>query len=294
MIDFFQYALNGVLIGLVYSLIALAFIVIYRSSRILNLAQGELVLLGGFIGYTFITGMSLPHWIAIPASLVTVLILGFLIEKGIFRYLIGESLFTNVMVTIGLMIFLRGLMLVAWGPAPRMFPEIVSSEPVIIGPFLFSRSILFGGILAFALFFCFHWLLEKTRWGLTMTAVAEDPVCAQSLGISIKRSVALAWGLGFLLSTAAAFVFLSGQSICFLASDIGLVALPVVLLAGMESVWGAPLAGIIIGVGQALSQAYLDDYTAGAMSEAFPFVIMIVILLIRPQGLFGWKIIERV
>lgn len=294
MVDFIQYTLNGTLIGLLYALIALAFIVIYRSSRILNLAQGEVVVLGGFVVYTFMVQLSLSIWIALPFSLATVLILGFLIEKGIFRHLIGESLFTNVMVTIGLMIFLRGLMLVAWGPAPLLFPEVISSDPVTIGPFLFSRAILFGGVFSCLLFFCFHWLLEKTRWGLTMTAVAEDPVCAQSLGISVKRSVATAWALGFSLSTVAAIVFLSGQSIGFLASEIGLVALPVALLAGMESVWGAPVAGIIIGVGQALSQAYLDDYTAGTMSKAFPFIVMIIILLIRPQGLFGWKIIERV
>lgn len=294
MIDFIQYSLNGTLIGLLYSLIALAFIVIYRSSRILNLAQGEVVVLGGFIVFTFTAKLSLSLWVALPLSLVVVVILGILIEKGIFRHLIGESLFTNVMATIGLMILLRGLMLVIWGPAPLLFPEVISSNPVIIGPFLFSRAILFGGVFAFVLFFCFHWLLEKTRWGLTMTAVAEDPVCAESLGISVKRSVAMAWALGFILSTLSALIFLSGQSIGFLASEIGLVALPVALLAGMESIWGAPVAAIIIGVGQALSQAYLDDYTAGTMSEAFPFLVMIIILLIRPQGLFGWKIIERV
>lgn len=294
MIDFIQYTFDGFLIGLLYAMIALAFIVIYRSSRILNLAQGEVVVFGGFIVFQFAVNMSMSLWLALPLSFICVVIFGFLIERGIFRHLIGESLFTNVMVTIGLMIFLRGLMLMIWGPAPKLFPNIVSGIPIDIGPFTFSRAIFYGGMLSFVIFFVFHLALEKTRWGLTMTAVAEDPVCAQSLGISVKRSVAYAWALGFVLSTMAALIFLSGQSIGFLASSIGLVALPVALLAGMESIWGAPLAGIIIGVGEALCKAYLDDYTNGTMSEAFPFIIMLIVLLIRPQGLFGWKIIERV
>jgi branched-chain amino acid transport system permease protein len=294
MIDFFQYFINGVLVGLLYAMIALGFIVIYRAGRILNLAQGEVVVFGGFIVWTFIAGASLSLWIALPLSFLAVLVLGFLVERGIFRPMIGQSIFANVMITVGLMVLMRGIMLVIWGADAQSFPAIFSLKAIKIGPLSFTRSLFIGGIISLGVFAVIHWVFEKTRWGLRLTTVAEDHVVAQSMGISVKRSIAIAWAIGFVLSTLAAVTFLSGQSINFLVSEIGLRALPVALLAGLESIWGAALAGIIIGVGEAMAAAYLDEYTMGAMSQAFPFVIMLIILLVRPQGLFGWKIIERI
>lgn len=294
MIDFFQYLINGILVGLFYAIMALAFIIIYRAGRILNLAQGEVVVFGGFIVWTFIAGASFSLWIALPLSLMAVVVLGFLVERGFFRPMIGQSIFANIMITVGLMVLMRGLMIVLWGANARPFPIIFSLKPIIIGPFSFTRSIFMGAIISLAVFVVTHWIFEKTRWGLGLSTVAEDHVVAQSMGISVKRSIGIAWALGFIVSTLAAITFLSGQSINFLVSEIGLRALPVVLLGGLESIWGAPLAGILIGVGEALAAAYLDKYTMGAASEAFPFIIMLVILLIRPQGIFGWKIIERV
>jgi len=294
MIDFFQYLINGILVGLFYAIMALAFIIIYRAGRILNLAQGEVVVFGGFIVWTFIAGASFSLWIALPLSLMAVVVLGFLVERGFFRPMIGQSIFANIMITVGLMVLMRGLMIVFWGANARPFPIIFPLKPIIIGPFSFTRSIFIGAIISLAVFVVTHWIFEKTRWGLGLSTVAEDHVVAQSMGISVKRSIGIAWALGFIVSTLAAITFLSGQSINFLVSEIGLRALPVALLGGLESIWGAPLAGILIGVGEALAAAYLDKYTMGAMSEAFPFIIMLVILLIRPQGIFGWKIIERV
>lgn len=294
MIDFFQYLFNGILVGLLYASVALAFIVIYRSGRILNLAQGEVLVFGGFIVFTFTSVASLSLWIGLPLSFVVLLGLGFLVERGLFRPMIGQSLFANIMITVGLMVLMRGIMLVLWGADAKPFPIIFSLEPITIGPFSFTRSLFIGGIVSLAVFAVIHQMFEKTRWGLRLTAVAEDHMVAQSMGISVKRSIGIAWALGFVLSTLAAITFLSGQSINFMVSEIGLRALPVALLAGLESIWGAPLAGVLIGVGEALAGAYLDEYTFGAASEAFPFVIMLVILLLRPQGLFGWKIIERI
>jgi branched-chain amino acid transport system permease protein len=294
MIDFFQYLINGILVGLFYAIMALAFIIIYRAGRILNLAQGEVVVFGGFIVWTFIAGASFSLWIALPLSLMAVVVLGFLVERGFFRPMIGQSIFANIMITVGLMVLMRGLMIVFWGANARPFPIIFSLKPIIWGPFSFTRSIFIGAIISLAVFVVMHWIFEKTRWGLGLSTVAEDHVVAQSMGISVKRSIGIAWALGFIVSTLAAITFLSGQSINFLVSEIGLRALPVALLGGLESIWGAPLAGILIGVGEALAAAYLDKYTMGAASEAFPFIIMLVILLIRPQGIFGWKIIERV
>jgi len=212
----------------------------------------------------------------------------------IFRPLIGQPTFSIVMATIGLMILLQGLTLVVWGAEDRPFPLLFPRGAVKIGPLVFTRSIFWGGIISLGLFGVVSWLFERTRWGLKLTAVAEDHQVAQSMGISVKKSIATAWVIGSLLSAWAAVVFLNGQTLTFAASSIGLQALPVALLAGLESIWGAPLGGVIVGVGASLAAAYLDEYTGGAASEAFPYLLMLVILMIRPQGLYGWKIIERV
>jgi branched-chain amino acid transport system permease protein len=171
-----------------------------------------------------------------------------------------------------------------------VFPE----APVKFGELIFTSSIFWGGIISLGLIVGLSWVFERTRWGLKLTAVAENHQVAQSMGISVKTSIAIAWIIGCVLSTFAAIVFLNGQTLTYAAAVIGLHALPVVLLAGLESIWGALLAGLIVGVGQSWAAAYLDPYTDGVMSQAFPYILMLFVLLIRPQGLFGWKIIERV
>jgi len=308
-IDLIQYTVDGALKGMLYALVAMGFIVIYRSGRILNFAQGEVVVIGGFLIYSFVSlpflpGLvnslfgPVPHWLSIVISLLVaallVILFGLLVERIIFRPMIGQPMFTLVMVTIGLMILLQGLTIAVWGGEDRPFPYLFPQGAVKIGPFTFTRAIFWGGILSIGLFAALSWLFERTRWGLKLTAVAEDHSVAQSMGISVKRSIAIAWVIGCLLSAWAAVVFLNGQTLTFAASTIGLTALPVALLAGLESIWGAPVAGLIVGIGESLAAAYLDEYTGGAMSEAFPYLVMMVILVVRPQGLFGWKIIERV
>jgi branched-chain amino acid transport system permease protein len=308
-IDLIQYTVDGALRGMLYALIAMGFIVIFRAGRILNFAQGEVVVIGGFLIYTFVSlpllpGLvnslfgPVPYWLSLCISLmVAVLVVslfGLLVERFIFRPMIGQPIFTIVMVTIGLMILLQGFIIAIWGAGDRPFPLIFSLGAVKLGPFTFTKSIFWGGIISIGIFALLSFLFERTRWGLKLTAVAEDHPVAQSLGISVKRSIATAWVIGCLLSAWGAIVFLNGQTLTFAASTIGLTALPVALLAGLESIWGAPIAGVIVGVGESLAAAYLDEYTEGAMSEAFPYLLMLVILLIRPQGLFGWKIIERV
>jgi len=289
-----QYTIDGALRGMLYAVIALAFIVIYRAGRILNFAQGEIVIFGGYLIFTFFSWKIFPFWIALAFSFAMAIFLGLMIERIIFRPLIGQPIWAIVMVTIGLMILLQGITLVIWGGSERPFPVVFPRAPVKLGKLTFTGVIFWGGMISIFIIFVLSWLFEKTRWGLKLTAVAEDHQVAQSMGISVRKSIAIAWVFGCVLSSFAAIVFLNGQTLTVGASMIGLQALPVVLLAGLESIWGAPLAGIMVGVGESWAAAYLDPYTGGAMSEAFPYIIMLVSLLIRPQGLFGWKIIERI
>lgn len=292
MIDFVNYLINGALVGLLYALIAMGFVVIYRASKVFNFAQGELVVFGGV--WWMVASLGLPLIIGIPLAFVAAALFGLLIERIFFSRLAGESVFAMVMVTIGLLILIRGLILVLFGAQVRPFPIIFPLQPVIIGDILIPRSLLIGGILTVIVGFGLSWFFNRTRPGLRMTAVAEDHQVALSMGISVKRSIAFAWILGSLLSTLGAVIFLSGKSLNFLASDIGLAALPVALLAGFEAIAGVLLAGLIVGIIQGLVTAYLDPIVGGAIGAVFPFIIMLIILFIRPTGMFGWKTIERI
>ena len=294
MIDFLNYLINGVLSGLLYALIAMGFVVIYRASKVFNFAQGELVVFGGYMVWWTVLQLGLPLWIGLPIAFAGAAVFGLLIERIFFARLVGESVFSMVMVTIGLLILIRGLVLVLFGAQVRAFPTVFPIAPLIFGDILISRSLLYGAILTIAIGLGLSWFFNRTRSGLTMTAVAEDHQVAMSMGISVQRSIAIAWMLGAVLSTLGAVVHLSGRSINMMSSDIGLAALPVALLAGLESLGGLLLAGVLVGVVQSLASAYLDPLVGGALGSVIPFVIMLLVLLIRPTGMFGWKTIERV
>lgn len=294
MIDVLNYMINGALVGLLYALIAMGFVVIYRASKVFNFAQGELVIFGGFLVWWMIVSIGFPLWIGLPLAFVIAALFGLAIERIFFSRLVGESAFAMVMVTIGLLILLRGLILLLFGPQVRPFPIIFPLQPVIIGDILIPRALLIGGVITTIIGFGLSWFFNKTRPGLKLTAVAEDHQVAISMGISVKRSVAFAWVLGSVLSTLGAIIFLSGKSLSFLASDIGLAALPVALLAGFESIAGVLLAGIIVGTIQALVTAYIDPVIGGSVGSVFPMIVMLAILFIRPTGMFGWKAVERV
>ena len=288
-----SYLINGALTGLLYALVAMSFVIIYRSARVFNFAQGEIVVVGAFLVWTFMSALDLPVWAAVPLALIASVLLGLVIERVILRPLVGEELFAFVMVTIGLLIFVRGVVLVAWGPEVRFFPAVLPMTAIRIGELVVDRALAVGGLLTLVVAAAASWFFNRTQLGLEMTAVAEDHQTALSLGIPVERSIAVAWGASGLLSTVAAIVFLNGKGMTFLASDIGFAALPVALLAGLESIGGVVLGGLIVGVAIGLAAYFLDPVFQGGVASVFPFVIMVVILLIRPTGLFGWKTIER-
>jgi len=294
MIEFLNYLINGALIGLLYALIAMGFVVIYRASKVFNFAQGELVVFGGFLVWWMVMELGLPMWTGLPLAFAAAVAFGLLIERLFFSRLVGESVFSMVMVTIGLLILIRGVILIAFGPQVRPFPIVFPLAPIMVGDLLIPRSLFYGGLLTIVIGFGLSWFFNKTRAGLRMTAVAEDHQVAMSMGISVRRSVAFAWALGSVLSTLGAIVYLSGKSLNVLTSEIGMAALPVALLAGLESIGGLLLAGLLVGIVQGLAMAYLDPLVGGAVGSVLPFIIMLLVLLIRPTGMFGWKTIERV
>lgn len=298
MITFLQTVIEGAMIGLLYGLVAISFVVIYRASKIINLAQGEVLVVGAFLLWTFTegargAGIDIPLPIALLLTLGSCVIFGAVIERTIFRPLIGQSAFTIFMAGVALLILLRGLAQLIWGAQTRSAPLILPEGAIEIGPFLVNTRLLIGAVFTICLTQALHIFFTRSRLGLRLAAVAEDHTTALSLGVSVRQAIAVAWVMGTIVATAAAVVLLSGSILSLGVAVIGFKALPVALLGGLESIRGAPLAGLIIGIFEALASTYLDPITNGAASGLLPYAVMIGVLLIRPYGLFGWRKIER-
>ncbi len=294
MMDFLNYLANGVLLGQLYALLSLGFVVIYRASKVFNFAQGELMLLGAYSLWTLVLGLELPLYVALPLAFVMAALYGWVIERLFFERLIGESVFSMVMVTIGLVILIRGVVLVVWGAGDRSFPAILPTTPIIVGDLILPTSLVIGAVITVIFTLGLSYFFNRTRVGLTLTAVAEEPTIALSLGISVHKAVVFAWMMGTAIATIGAIIFLSGRSLTVQTADVAFAALPVALLAGLESITGLMLAGAVVGVVQSLVAAYVDPLIGGSASSIVPFVFMLLILLVRPTGLFGWRHIERV
>lgn len=294
MLELANQTANGALLGLLYALIALGFSVIYRASKVFNLAQGEFVVLGGFLVWWLASEVGLPLMVTIPLALVMAAAVGFIVERVFFARMIGESSFSMIMVTIALLILLRGIILVVWGPEIRPFPIIFALQPLTFGGILVPRSLAYGGVISILAGLGLAWFFNRTRLGLALTAVSQDHQVALSLGISVRRAMMLAWVLGSVISAIGAIIYLSGKSLNFLASDIGFAALPVALLAGLESIAGLLVAGVMVGIAQALAQLYIDPAIGVNVASLIPSLFILLVLFIRPTGLFGWKTIERV
>jgi branched-chain amino acid transport system permease protein len=269
-------------------------VVIIRASRVVNLAQGEVVMIGAFLAWMASSSFGLPLYLAVPAALVMAACFGLMIERFVFRPLTGQPIFSIVMASIGLIILLRGATMVIWGPSTRPFPQVFPLGGTEVGPILLNTTLLIGGVITIACAVGLNWFFMRTDAGLRLAAVAEDHTTALSMGISVRTSAIIAWVLGTTLATMAAIIMLSGSVLGVTAAEIGFRALPVALLGGLESVRGAVIAGVIVGMAEALASTYLDPLTNGALSQIFPFILIILVLLIRPQGLFGWKILERI
>jgi branched-chain amino acid transport system permease protein len=298
MIAFLQVLIEGTLVGLVYGLVAISFVVIYRASRIVNLAQGEVLVFGALFLWTFTLGASeagyhIPLVLGLAITLAACLLFGLVLERFVFRPLISQPAFAIFMASIALLILLRGVAQLVWGAETRSFPAVFPDGGITVGPFLVNTRLLLGGAFTLVLTFGLHLFFTRSRHGLRLAAVAEDHDIALSLGVSVRWAIAVAWILGTIVATCAATVLLSGRILSLEVAVIGFKALPVALLGGLESIRGAPLAGVLIGTGEALAMTYLDPLTNGAASGVLPYVVMIGVLLVRPQGLFGWKKIER-
>lgn len=294
---FLQLLVTGFSIGCIYALGALGFVLIYKSSRVINFANGELIAIGGFITYGLTVWVNIPIWISFVLAVIAMYFFGQLIERSFLRPMIGEPIISVIMVTIGLASLLTGLVFFTpFGSLTASFPSYLPDTPIRIGGVI----IRWEQVLAVGLTVLFvsglMWFFTRSTLGIAMRAVADDQMAALSVGVSIERVFGLAWAAAGMTATAAGFVVgsLAGLSFDSLVV-VGLAVFPAVILGGLDSIAGAVIGGIIIGILQQLSAGYLDGFVpGGGTGEVFPFVVLIVILLIKPYGLFGTVEIERV
>lgn len=291
---FIQLIVTGIATGGVYGLIALGFVLIFKATGILNLATGAFMTLGAYICLTVLGQFGAPFWVAFLCTLGFAIVMGIVLERIILRPLIGQPIISVVMVTIGLSSILQGLTHVIWSPEYRSFPEIFPPEPLDLGFAIVPSGLLWGFIFAAIGTIIFTLIFKLTRTGVAMRATASDQQAALSMGISVRWVFALSWSYGAVAAVIGGIVIGNISGISIYLGDIGLKVLAVIILGGLDSIGGAIIGGLIIGILENLAGLYLDPVFGGGVKDVAPFIILIVIIMIRPYGLFGKKIIERV
>ena len=292
---FLQLVINGVVVGSVYALVALGFVIIFKSTGVVNFAQGEFLLLGAYISLAVVSQTSMPFWVAVVVTLLFSVALGMLIERLILRPMIGEPVISVIMVTLGLSSILKAVVQGIWGTDTRPFPEIFPSTPVQIGPLPVSQGYIYSLVCVAILLLLFTLFFKYSRVGIAMRATAFSQQVAQSMGISVRRMFALAWAIAAVVS-AIGGILLGGVrgGVDAALAAIGLKVIPVVILGGLDSIIGAIVGGLIVGVLENLAGGYLDPIFGGGVKEVAPFVVLVLILMIKPYGLFGKVHIDRV
>jgi branched-chain amino acid transport system permease protein len=285
---------TGIMVGGIYALIALGWVLIYKCSGVLNLAMGELTLIGAYVSLSFYS-MGVPFLLALLFSLIIGFILGILTERIFLDRLIGEPVLTVIMVTVGLSFFFKGIVELIWGTDTRVFtPPVFPLEPIRIGPLIIGQVYLWSFVASLVLLCIFVCFFKYTRWGLAMQATADDEMAALSLGVSARFVYATAWAIAFMAAGVGGTLLGNINGLNISVGYLGLLVLPAVVLGGLNSIPGAIVGGIIIGVLQNMCGAYLDKYFPGGVKEVAPFAFMAIFLLFKPYGLWGWERIERV
>jgi branched-chain amino acid transport system permease protein len=292
---FLQLVLNGVVIGSIYALVALGFVVIYKSSGVLNFAQGEFLMLGAYVCLAIVTEARVPF---LPAFLLTLgfsVVLGLALERVLLRPMVGEPVISVIMLTLGLSSVLRAIVQGIWGTHTRPFPDVLPHEPVQLGPLPVSQGYLWAVGAVALMLVLFSLFFKYTRPGIAMRATAFSQPVALSMGISVKRMFALSWSIAAVVSAVGGVLLgairggVDGSLAFF-----GLKVVPVAILGGLDSVAGAIVGGLVIGILENLSGGYLDPLFGGGVKEVAPFVALVAILTVKPYGLFGKVRIERV
>jgi branched-chain amino acid transport system permease protein len=290
-----QLLVNGLVVGTLYGVVAMSFVLIYKATQVVNFAQGELLLIGAWVCWTLLTKYQVPFWLGMPMTLVFMFAFGIAIQIVILRPMIGEPIISVIMVTIALSTVFQASLKWIYGVSPQPFPRVFTSQSVSFAGLQIQTVYVMSLVVSVLMMFGMAWFFRVSKWGLAMRATAFNQQVAQSLGISVKTVFAMAWAISAMVSSVAGVVVAVVNGVSSGLSIYGIKVFPAAILGGLDSVGGAVIGGIIIGVLENVAQFVDSDYLHwGNLYEIAPFYVLIIILMIKPYGLFGTRDIERV
>lgn len=291
-----QLVLSGILVGSIYSLTAMGFVITYRNANVFNMAYGQFVLIGAFIAWTFIGSPQeprLPLPIALVLTFISIVFSGLLIERLLFRRMIGRPIYATFIVTLGILVLMRGIVMLIWGPGTHIYNSTIPHGPIHIGNLVLSWEYVWSFILATIIASALGLVFQRTKLGLAMRAIYDNQVAARCLGVNAKRNSQITWVLCILIATVGGILIGTVNGINVTLGETVMVVLAVVLIGGLDSLAGCIFGGLILAVGTNLVSYYLGPIMPGIESN-FSTVMILLVVLIRPNGLLGTRPIERV
>ncbi len=292
---FLQLVVSGIMTGAVYALMSLGIVIIYKASSVFNFAHGSIVAFTAYLVWSCLVQLELAAAVVICLSLGLIFIMAFSIQRFILQPLTGQPMLAAIVATLALAEVINGLITLIWPGPARVYPKVIPSGVIQLGSVVFTWEAGLNFAICAAAFGGFMFFFQKTKMGLTMRGTAEDHQLARSEGVPVKRIFVVAWFIAILMAGIGGVLMAKMHGVNqepLIA--LGMKSLSVVILGGMESILGAVVGGLAIGVLEALGAGYLDPLVGGGIEEVFPFVILLVTLLVKPYGLFGYERIERV
>lgn len=288
-----ELTVNGALTGWMYSLVALGIVLIYKSSGVPNLAQGAMVMIAAYLVWVFSHMLALPIVLALLLALVAMFFLGLLTERLLLRRMVGQPIIMVVMLTLGLESLLRGIGPGFLGAAPKSLDLGLNMMPIIVGEVFINREYLVGAVIG-GVMVVLSLLFFRTRVGTKLRAVSDDHVSSWAVGISVERAVGISWGLAGIAAVAAGAMWGSVQGVDWTLTTLLFPAIAVVILGGLDSIYGVLVAGLIVGVLGSVIPGYVDPLVGGGTRDVVTSLIILLTIMFRPHGIFGREDIERV
>jgi len=294
MAELLQYTITGIAVGMIYALIALGFALIWKSSSVANLALGQLVLISSWFTYGMLVQAKLPYWIGFPLTILFAIFLGWVIERFTLRPLIAQPILALITVTLGVAYFLEGLVTFVWPMSVAALPRLFPREPVHVGPAVVSQEYIWAAVISLLLFGLLSLFFKYHKMGIAMRATADDQLAVQACAIPVTSVFSISWIFACIVAAIGGVLISSIGGITFGLVETGLKSFSVVILGGLDSFVGCMVAGPIIGLCENLGGGYLTPLIGPGIKDIIPFIIIIIVMIVKPYGLFGETRIERI
>ena len=294
MAELLQYIITGITVGMVYALIALGFVLIWKSSGVANLALGQLVLISSWFTYSMLVQAKFPFWFGFILVILFALALGWLSERFVLRQLIAQPILSLITVTLGLGYFLEGVATFIWPWSVDALPRLFPIEPLRFGSAVVSQEYVWAAVISLILFGLLTLYFRYNKMGIAMRATADDQLAVQACGIPVTKIFSTSWMFACVVAAIGGILMSSIGGITYGLVETGLKSFSVVILGGLDSFIGTIIAGPIIGLAENLGGGYLTPLTWPGVKDIIPYIIIIIVLFIKPYGLFGEVRIERI